>query len=50
MTDVLAYDLPIRPIRPGDTQAPKDAPASAPPAQAGFAEEWRKLLLGLLGL
>lgn len=50
MPDVLAYDLPIRPINPGDTKpAPADDAAGAPPAPVSFLAEWRKILGGRLG-
>lgn len=50
MPDVLAYDTPIRPIKPGDTQpAPAGRPPEARPAPAAFSFELRKIFAGLLG-
>jgi hypothetical protein len=50
MPDVLAYDTPIRPIKPGDRLPPSDQPAPAPPpARAAFIDELHKIFAGLLG-
>lgn len=49
MPDVLAYGTPIRPIKPADRKpAPAECPTDAPPAQATFFAEWRKILAGRL--
>ncbi|WLI91229.1 hypothetical protein Q4S45_08960 [Massilia sp. R2A-15] len=50
MPDVLAYDTPIRPIKPADRKpAPAQCPSDAPPARSTFFSEWRKVLAGRLG-
>jgi hypothetical protein len=50
MPQVLAYDTPIRPIKPGDRQpAPAERPAGSLPAPASFFVEWRRILMGRLG-
>lgn len=49
MPDVLAWDLPIRPIKPGDG-LPSDQAAPGPlPPRAGFLGELNKIFAGLLG-
>lgn len=50
MPEVLAYDTPIRPIKPGDAQpAPAGRPPAARPAPTAFSDELHKILAGLLG-
>ncbi len=46
MPDVLRYDTPIRPIKPGDAVP---APADRLPVPATFWDELRKIFVGLLG-
>jgi hypothetical protein len=50
MPDVLAYDTPIRPIKPrDDVPAPADRLPAPEPAQATFVAVLHQMFVGLLG-